>query len=240
MREFSRDNTVRPEKSIRSMNYSEFFEYAHRKIAEELRLCQNKLSSYSNQMNEINKDRRQLEETGNLLSLHNDFENIQYAMGCISNGKNVKEDTENTVYGKKYKDEKYSQQQQISNINRRINALNDEIEKVTKDVRYWEDQLKKYNISNISNPQKPLFTDWWSIYFETSLTFSIIGLILGVISCWNACDWDNEVISCDAISRAFWFFTFGMLIYFGVMAIGVFVYSQMNENTIDWPSNDIH
>ena len=174
MRSFSRDNTIRPEKRIKSMNHREFYDYARRKITEELWLCQNRLSNYTYELSRINNERTEYEEKANSLPLNNDYENIKQVMRCILPGRNVTEDTMKTEFGKKHKAAQDSLEARLRTISQRRNAVNSQIVTAENDVEYWQQQLKKYNTSNVPRPNEPLSYNFFTFFLKMLFNLDLV------------------------------------------------------------------
>lgn len=240
MREFSRDNKVTHSKKVSNMTYREFYDYAYRKITEEIRLCSIRYSEYTKQLEELIHEKQKHNAKYSTSKIATNLNNIKFVMSSIEPDRNVEQDIFNTVYSAKYRAENTEKNRSLQNINNMIRNVDKEAENTKKDIEYWNNQLKKYNSGNVADPNKRINTGFWTRFSNAFISTFGIGIILGCINCYNSCS-SNEMYydqSCTAMKIGILAFFKWMIIYAIVLAIIIAIYCKISNSNMDWPKDD--
>lgn len=240
MREFSRDNKVTHSKKVSNMTYREFYEYAYRKITEEIRLCKIRYSECTKQLEELKHEKQKHNMQYGTSKIATNLNNIKFVMNSIEPDRNVDQDISNTVYIAKYRAENTEKDRSLQSINNMISNVITEAENIKKDIEYWNNQLKKYNSGNVANPNKRINTSFWTRFSNVFESTFWIGAILGCRNCYKTCSSDEMYYdqSCNAMKIGILAFLKWIIIYAIVLAIIIAIYCRISNSNIDWPKDD--
>ena len=102
------------------MTYREFYDYAYRKITEEIRLCSIRYSECTKQLEELIHEKQKHNAKYSTSKIATNLNNIKFVMSSIEPDRNVEQDIFNTVYSAKYRAENTEKNRSLQNINNMI------------------------------------------------------------------------------------------------------------------------
>lgn len=183
MREFSRNNTVTPGKSIKTMTYQEYYDYAYRKISEEIRLCNVRMEECIKRINKLADEKKEFDSHNSSSTTAKNINDLTYIMTTIVPDRNVHEDIQNTTYYLKYKTEKNSTDNFLQQTKDALHQLDNESAGIKDDLDYWAKELRLYSSTSEENMNKRIYHSFWREFFDA--IGCIAGLMLGlfVLSC---------------------------------------------------------
>lgn len=185
MREFSTNNTVKPDKSIKTMNYQEYYEYAYRKISEEIRLCNIRMDECRKRLNELVEEKKRFDNCDKSLITAKNMNNLTYIMTTIVPDRNVYEEIKNTTYYLKYETEKKSTDKFLQQTKTAIHQVDNEAAKIKEDLDYWEKELRLYSSASEENMNKKIYYSFWHEFFD--IFRCIMGLMWGLFTLSCSC-----------------------------------------------------
>lgn len=161
---FSRENSVRPDKNIRAMNYGEFRVYAMKKIQWEEENCSKQIDAlnqeFYNLTQELENEKKKLNDTDDEKQL----QNIMFIMENIKPGINVKSEVEATRYVTKLNNRIKEKKQEYQTLCNRETEIKNKIKKINDTMASWHKDYEYYRNKSSENDKKRIKVDFWDVF----------------------------------------------------------------------------
>lgn len=183
MREFSKDNSVTPYKKVKSMTCQEFYDYAYRKINEEIRLCNIRLSECNKQLDSLIDEEKKFNAKLSSSTTSDNMKMIKYVMGTIAPDRNVDEDIKNTAYCLKYKKEKAESKSSLNRFTNMGNDIDNKAASIQRDIDYWTKELSYIHKPTENEMNTAVYFSFWRNFFDVIKSIAAGMAFLFMLSC---------------------------------------------------------
>lgn len=180
---FSRENSVRPDKDIMTMNYGEFRVYAMRKIQWEEENCRKRIDKlnqeYYNLSNSLENTKKALNDTNDAKQI----QNILFIMEHIKSDRDVKSEVEATRYiserNNRIKSKEHAYQ---AECNRGIEIKN-EIAKIDAEMANWHRDYEFYS-GSLTGDNKRIRVRFWDVFPDVIAAIAMAYFGMCFFSCF--------------------------------------------------------